>query len=154
MISHGCMTRSSSQNAFPKSNGTSTHFAPETIINKRVLDYKKHLKFSFGDFGQASFVVKSKSNNNMARTIDAIYLRPALSLQEGHDVMDLATGKVVTRPKWTPCRMIKQVIKQVEDLAAAQGITSLKFYNRKREHMIPTPNDLLEGVGGDKILKI
>ena len=50
--------------------------------------------------------------------------------------------------------MTKQVIKQVEDLAAAQGITSLKFYNRKREHMIPTPNDLLEGVGGDKILKI
>ena len=44
--------------------------------------------------------------------------------------------------------MTKQVIKQVEDLAAAQGITSLKFYNRKREHMIPTPNDLLEGVGG------
>ena len=62
--------------------------------------------------------------------------------------MDLATGKVVTRPKWTPCRMTKQVIKQVKDLAAAQGITSLKFYNRKREHMIPTPNDLLEGVGG------
>ena len=47
-------------------------------------------------------------------------------------------------------------IKEVEDLAAAQGITSLKFYNRKREHMIPTPNDLLEGVGGDnnKILSI
>ena len=101
--------------------------------------YTEHLKYSFGDYGQASFVVKPTSNNNMAQSIDAIYLRSDLSLQEGHDVMDLATRKVVTRPKWTTCRMTKLVIKQVEDLAASQGIKSLKFYNRCGEHMIPSP---------------
>ena len=47
----------------------------------------------------------------MARTINAIYLRPSLTLQEGHEVMDLGTGRVVTRPKWTPCVMTKLVIK-------------------------------------------
>ena len=153
MIGIGCLTRSSSQNVFPKKDGISEHYAPEMIVNKRVIDFSKHLKYSFGDYGQASYVVKPKSNNNIARTIDAIYLRPALSLQEGHDVMDLATGRVVTRPKWTPCKMTKLVIRQVEELARKQGIKSLKFYNRKRERMVPTPIDLIEGVGGSKILK-
>ena len=37
MIGHACITQSSIQNAFHKQNGISTHFAPETIINKKML---------------------------------------------------------------------------------------------------------------------
>ena len=44
--------------------------------------------------------------------------------------------------------MTRLVIKQVEDLAAKQGITSLKFYNRKRQPVILENADLLAGVGG------
>ena len=148
MLEHACMTRSSSQNVFPKRNSISKYFAPEIIVNRRMLDYQKHLQYSFGDYNQASYVVKPNSNNNIAQKIDAIYLWPCLTLQEGHNIMDLSMGKVVSRPKWTPCRMTKIVIKQVEDLAASQGIKSLKFYNCKRGHMVPLPNDLLKGVGG------
>ena len=90
-------------------------------------------------------------NNNILRTIDAIYLHPALTLQEGHEVMDLATGKVVTRLKWTLCGMTKIVIKQAEDLPSAHGITLLKFCNHRRKHLIPTLNDLPEKVEGGQV---
>lgn len=86
------------------------------IINKELIDFNKHLQYSFGSYGQASLQNKPKSNDNRARIIDAIYLCLSVSLQNGHDVIDLATGKVVTHPKWTPCRMMKMVVKRVEEM--------------------------------------
>ena len=80
------------RNMFPKKTGVSNIFPPRLIVNWEVIDYEKHLKFSFGSYGQASLQNKPKSNDNRSRTIDAIYLRPSVSLQNRHDVMDLATG--------------------------------------------------------------
>ena len=61
--------------------------------------------------------------------------------------MDLATGHVVIRPKWTPCKMTDMVIKRVEELAAEEEIKSCKFFDHKGRPMLPQPNDLqLKGV--------
>ena len=62
--------------------------------------------------------------------------------------MDLATGEVVTRPRFEKCVMTRLVIRRVEEMAAKQGYKSLKFFNRKRQEMILSDIDLLEGVGG------
>ena len=60
--------------------------------------------------------------------------------------MDLGSGRVVVRPKITPMVMTNLVKNHVEDMARKQGLKSMKFYNRKRQEMVFTPIDLLEGV--------
>ena len=84
-------------------------------------------------------------NNNLPRTIDAIYLRSLGSDQGGHKVLDLSTGKVITRSKVVPCKMTSTVIERVEALAAKQGYRTLKFFNRKGKESVYSPA-LLAGV--------
>ena len=154
MIDHGTMQIPVKRNMFPKKTGILNVFPPRMIVNHEVIDYNKHLRYSFGSYGQASLKNKPQSNDNRAQFLDAIYLRPSVSLQDGHNVMDLATGRVITFPKWIPCRMTKMVVKHVEEIATKQGIKSCKFYDRKGRPMIQRPIDtLLEGVGGESMLE-
>ena len=55
-----------------------------------------------------------------------IYLRAYDSLQGGHKMMDLATGRMFTRPKCDACAMTRMVIERVELLAEEQGYKTLK----------------------------
>ena len=134
-------------NYFPAKTGISLHYSTATIISSKQVDYKKELEFSFGDYGQANYDHQF-TNNNLPRTIDCIYLQRAESWQKGHEIMDLATGEVITRPRFDKCVMTKMVIRRVEEMAAAQGYKTLKFFNRKKQEMILSDIDLLEGVGG------
>ena len=118
MICHLTISILNKRNIFPKRNGISKYYSPQLIVNKSVVDFEKHLRFSFGTHGQASYYNKPKSNDDRARTLDIIYLCPSPSLQGGHDVMDLAKGVVVAHPKWTPCKMTDIVVKCVEKMAA------------------------------------
>ena len=135
--------------------GISKHYGPHMIINKTSIDFNKNLQYSFGMYGQASTHSKPKSNDNRGRTIDAIYLRPSPILQGGCDVMDLQTMLVLTRQTWTACKITDMVVRRVEELVKEQNLKSCKFYNRKRQHMVPLQNDLqLEGVEGISALAV
>ena len=64
-------------------------------------------------------------------------------------MIELATGLVITRPKWTPCRITDMVVKQVEDMATKQGLKTSKFFDCKRRLRVMQPVDLqLKGVDG------
>ena len=104
----------------------SNYFSPHNILQKRSIDYQKHLEHSFGSYVIASHEEKIK-NNPKPRGLDAIYIRPAKNLQGGHEVMDLATGRVITRPKVTPMRMTNLVVNHVNNMAKKQGLRSMKF---------------------------
>ena len=81
------------------------------------------------------------------RTIDAIYLCPNINIQGGHVCMNLSTGKRITRNKITPVPMSEVVKNRVEQIATDQGITLVKFTNKKG---IELPNvDWIEGVDYD-----
>ena len=62
------------------------------------MDFNKEYEFSFGDYVQA-YDEHVPKNNNVPQSIDAIYLRAEDSLQGGHQVMDLATGRMPRRSK-------------------------------------------------------
>jgi len=84
-------------NLFPAKGGISEYFSPHMLVGGRNIDYNKHCQMTFGSYVQANQDNNPK-NTNAPRTIDAIYLRPIPSnIQGGHEVMDLATGRVVTR---------------------------------------------------------
>ena len=61
-------------------------------------------------------------------------------MQEGNRVMSLQTGKVITWPKVTLCKMTTSVIEFVENRAKKDGIKTLKFFNRKKNlyYLFPT----------------
>ena len=124
-------------------------FSPYTILKRKQVDFNKEFVYSFGNYVQATDDHHPK-NNNQPRSIDAIYLRSAESLQGGHEMMDLATGRMFTRPKVDACAMTRMVVDRVEEMAEKQGYKTLKFFNRKRQEMMLKDVDLLTGVGGEE----
>jgi hypothetical protein len=85
---------------------------------------------SFGAYVQAKHE-STKASSNVARTLDAIYLRPAQNQQGGHELMDLNSSQLISRNFVHEIPMTDVVIKDVENMAYQQGFKSLKFENRK-----------------------
>ena len=127
---------------FPRKNGISKHYSPFTIIKGKTIDFKKEYKFSFGDYVQANHRHEIK-NNNFPRSVDAIYLRADPDEQGGHQVMDLATGKMIRRPLVEKMKTTKIVKDRVEKLAHRQGYRTLKFFNRSGKEEVLVPIDQL-----------
>jgi hypothetical protein len=63
--------------------------------------------------------------------LDAIYLRLVNSMQGGHELYDLSSGRVITRARVTQIPVRDVVVKAIKRIADNQGFKSLKFKNRK-----------------------
>lgn len=130
MIRYGAAVETDQMNYFPAKGGISSYYSPNTIMGKPPLDYNKHCSIPFGAYVQANNE-STHTNDNTARTIDAIYLRPCKNQQGGHELMDLNSGRVITRGgKITEIPITPVVIKAVEAIAEKEGFKSLKFKNR------------------------
>ena len=129
MIRHLAMTQANQLNLFPVKGGVSTYYSPRMILNQTNLDYTKHCTVPFGAYVQANHET-SKTNSQVTRTLDAIYLRPAQNQQGGHELMDLNSGQCITRNIVHEIPVTEVVIKAVETMAYKQGFTDLKFKNR------------------------
>ena len=108
----------------------------------KTIDFKKEYEISFGDYVQANHRHEIK-NNNIPRPVGTIYLRANPSKQGGHQVTDLATGKMNRRPLAEKVKMTKIVVERVEKLAHRQGYRSLKFFNRAGKEEVLVPIDQL-----------
>ena len=129
MLRYLAMNSANGLNLFPVKGGISTHYSSNTIMSQKVLDYEKECKFSFGAYVQVNQENKH-TNRNHPRTLDAIYLRPEQTARGGHEVMDLNTGKVITRQVVKEVPITTVVIKAVEALARKDDVKSLKITNR------------------------
>ena len=129
MIRYLAMVQVNHLNLFPAKGGVSKYYSPKMILTSEVLDYNKHFQVSFGQYVQVNHE-SDKKNSNVARTLDAIYLRPNKNLQGGHEVMDLASGRVITRSVVKPIPMSQMIIDTVERMADDQGFKELKFKNK------------------------
>ena len=98
-------------------------------MNQMNLDYNKHCVVPFGTYVQANHKT-NPTNTNKPRTLDAIYLHPTDNIQGGHELMDLNSGRVITRRKVTEIPVTELVIKAIEQMAYNEGFKSLKFKNR------------------------
>ena len=127
---------------FPAKGGISSHYSPYVLMNRRELDYNKHLQIPFGAYVQAN-EDNDPTNTNAPRTIDAIYLRPSPS-GRGHQVMNLKTGRMISRPHAYEKPVTPLVIRAVEALAKEQGIKTLKIVGRNKVPLFPA--DWIAGV--------
>jgi hypothetical protein len=120
MVTHGVYNAVKWLNTFPPKGGLTTTYSPRTIITGRNIDYKRHCKIPFGSYVQA-VTENAPTNTPRERTIDAIFLRALDNIQGGFEVMNLKTGKPITRHRVIEVPITEQVIKRVEQLAARQG---------------------------------
>ena len=126
MIKHLVIGSTDKFNIFPAKNGISDYYSPETLVTGRVFDYNKHCQFEFGDYVQGNDY-NDPRNDMRPRTIDGIYCRPTEN-GKGHYLMDLQTGREVTRGgPITVIPLTETVKKRVEQMAKKQGHDKLKF---------------------------
>jgi len=128
MLQYLAMVQVNQLNLFPAKGGVSKYYSPRMILTQESLDYNKHCKIPFGSYVQANHETNS-TNSNIARTIDCIYLRPNNLIQGGHELMDLTTGRVITRATVKVIPLTDIIIRTVERMAEDQGFKELKFKN-------------------------
>ncbi|MGC8483976.1 MAG: hypothetical protein ACP5OE_10085 [Thermodesulfobium sp.] len=113
-------------NLLPAKGGVSPYLSPHVILGGRNWDFNKHCQIPFGAYVQAYQENAPKNTNdprtidantNDPRTIDAIYLRPANNIQGGHELMDLNSGRVITRPRVWEIPVTPVIVRAVEDMA-------------------------------------
>ena len=92
------------------------------ILHQENIDYNKQCVVPFGTYVLAHDEPKP-SNTPEARAIDAIYLRPLSNKQGGHEVLNLATGRTITRRNVTPAPLTQHVIDTVHLLADRDNMT-------------------------------
>ena len=126
MLKHLGMVSTQQLNLFPAKGGLSEYLSPHMIMSKKNIDYNKHCQHTLGTYVQAN-QDNDPTNTQAPRTIDAIYLRPMNNIQGGHEVMNLATGNVITRNRVWEQPATEMVIKAVENMAEKQGIKTLKL---------------------------
>jgi len=143
MLQHLAMICADRLNWFPAKGGASPYYSPHVIMTHQDLDYEKHCQVPFGAYVQA-YQENNPTNTNAPRTIDAVYLRPMKNKQGGHEVMNLATGRVVTAMKVFEKPVTDFVIKAVEAMAAEQNIKTLKLTGRNKQPLFPA--DWIAGV--------
>ena len=123
-------------NMFPATNGISSVFSPSVLLGEPKLHYNKHLRYSLGEYIQAG-LSNETTNNNVERTIDGIYLYPSPGTSGGHYFMNLNTGQVMNRQTIQSIPITNTIIQKVEDMANKQGITEVKFHNKKTDLYLP-----------------
>ena len=109
-------------NFFPPKGGVSKYYSPRMIMHQSSLDYTKHFQYEFGQFVQAHDNNTITKNTPASRTIDCIYLRYTSNMQGGHELLDLATKRIITRHAITEVPMSNTIIARVEQLAKQDGI--------------------------------
>jgi len=107
-------------NMLSAKGGIPHYYSPRIILGQRALDYKKECAIPFGTYVQAQTNPK-QTNSNAPHTLDAIYVRPAQNIQGGHEVMDLASGRVITRGRVIEVPITKTIIEVVENMGYEQG---------------------------------
>ena len=99
-------------------------------MHKENLEWEKHCKYCIGDYVQACEDATIK-NNNKARTLDCLYLRPAGNDQGGHDLLHLPANEVINRAYLITTPINKAIIRQVHALAVKDKMPrGLKIVNR------------------------
>jgi hypothetical protein len=127
-------------NAFPVADGVSDTLSPRYLMTGKHLDFNKHVQIEFGAYAQTH---EEHDNSMQARTVGAICLGPTGNEQGAHYFMCLATGRRLTRNRWTELPMPRDVIARVAELGRRQGMPkTLTFADRYGHEILDEANDV------------
>ena len=109
-------------NNFPNKNGISNTMSPASIVLGRGKIDGNNLKATFGRYYKVYYC--STDNTNKERRISAICLQPPNS-QGGYFFMNIHTGKMIHKYRFTELSTPQHVIDKVHDLAVEEGAPNL-----------------------------
>ena len=110
-------------NLFPPQGGVFSCCSPQRIITRQNLDHRKYCSIPFGAYVQATNS-NTKTNDQLPRTLDCIYLRHSPNTKDGHQSLHLPTGHVITRGRAIPVPITQNGIDLVHDLAIRDGMAT------------------------------
>ena len=91
--------------------------SPRELITQRKLDYKRDLRFAFGEYVQA-YNPHVDTRSLQARTDGAIVLLPTNNIQGSVKLLNLRTGSVITRDQMYSVPIPGEVIEHMNRMAA------------------------------------
>ncbi|CAJ1928434.1 unnamed protein product [Cylindrotheca closterium] len=109
-----CLGRPAAEllNVFPQKDSISSHFSPQQLIDNVNINYKSGM---VAELGQYVHAIGTDSNNSMEpQSIEAICIEPIKGQCTGHQVLNLNTKKMISRPKVVVLPATDQVIQRVE----------------------------------------
>ena len=143
MIVHGVMECVKWLNAFPPKAGVSEFYSPQVIVTGKAIDYNKHCATAFGSYVQALHET-NPTNTTAPRTIGCIYLRSLKN--DGFELLNLSTKKIITRRKYTELPMPQNVIDRVEKLAKQDDIKPDPHFLDRKGEFVREEHDFIAGV--------
>ena len=113
----------------PSKHGISEYYSLNMLVAQKVLDYEKHCQHEFGEYIQAMHE-NDPTNVMTERSIDGIYLHPNTNQQGGHVIMNINTGKIITRGRIVTVPLSKTIKDAVKQMAHRQGFKKMKYSNK------------------------
>ena len=148
MIRLGVMETARWLNTFPAKNGISDTYSPRMIVTGKGIDYIKQCKTAFGAYVQA--LNETNPTNTMApRTIGCIYLCYIEGHETGYELLNLTSGKLITRQKFTKIPTSQDVIERVEALARRDGIKPDLVFRDRKGRQLRDDADPIAGVDSE-----
>jgi hypothetical protein len=95
-----------------------TYISPKEVMLQRKINYKRDLRFRFGEYIQAT-TPNIRSNSMQARTDGDIALLSTGNVEGTIYAYNLATGRIVKRDKWTVLPIPDIVVKHLNEIAAS-----------------------------------
>ena len=93
------------------------------------------------------------TNTTNLRTIECIFLKTLDNIQAGFQLLNLNTGKIITRRKIFEIPVTQTIIDRVEELAKIDGITlDLTFKNQKGKFITDNDKNILNNNIFDKYI--
>jgi hypothetical protein len=107
-------------NMFPHPDGVSDTITSQTIMTGIKVKFATHCRVPFGAYGEVHNE-NDPSNTTLPRTSKAIALNPTGNLQGSYYFMSLATGKRISRRRWTELPVTEEIIERVHDIALMEA---------------------------------
>ncbi len=116
----------------------------EMILGEQKLDFKTICKLPFGSYTQVHEDL-SITNTIEPRTVGAINLGPTGNVQGAHRLLNLATGEIIVRRKWTELPIPSEVILRLEELSMEQGDEVELLDNDDDDEDVPEESENVTG---------
>ena len=112
-------------NFYPPKGGLHQFYSPYQIVHQKTLDFNRYCKIPFGSYVTVPQDNGNRTNTQEPRVLDGIYLGPTDNDTAGVRVLDLISGRTITRSYATKCPISESVIQRVNELAekdASRGL--------------------------------
>ena len=121
-------------NCFPPADGVSDALSPRTIVTGLTIDFTKHCMLEFGEYVHTH---EDGDNSMESRTLECLALRPTGNRQGSYYFLNIHTGRIITRRRWTALPMPKR-IQDLVRRSARRFPSALEVLNGAHEE-IPDP---------------